>query len=92
MARAIADLSKIADYLVPRTPGGATRVRAAILTTLQTVIDLPNVGRHQTTGDVRKIAVRRYPYLIYYRIDEDVGEIIILTIQPSARPRAFRDA
>jgi plasmid stabilization system protein ParE len=66
-------------------------VRTAILATLQIVIDLPYAGRLQMTEDVRKIAVRRYPHLVYYRVDEDVEEIIVLAIQHSAR-RAFRDA
>jgi toxin ParE1/3/4 len=91
-ARATADLTQIADYLVARSPAGARRVRAAILVTLQSIIDLPYAGRLQTENAVRKVAVRRYPYLVYYRVDEDAEEIVILTIQHSARRRAFRDA
>ena len=90
--RAIEDLTEIADYLLPRSPIGAERVRAAIFVTLQTVIDLPHAGRLQTVDGVRKIVVRRYPYLVYYRIDEEVGEIVVLTVQHSARRRPFRDA
>jgi plasmid stabilization system protein ParE len=71
---------------------GAERVRTAILATLRIVVDLPHAGRLQTTGAVRKIAVRRYPYLVYYRIDEAAGEILVLTVEHSARRRAFRDA
>jgi plasmid stabilization system protein ParE len=90
--RSIADLAEIADYLVSRNPIGAGRVRTAILVTLQTIIDLPHAGRLQTTDAVRKVAVRRYPYLVYYHVDEDAGEIVVLTIQHSARRRAFSDA
>jgi toxin ParE1/3/4 len=91
-SRAIADLTEIADYLVQRSPIGAERVRTAILVTLRTIIDLPHAGRLQTVAAVRKIAVRRYPYLVYYRIDDDAAEIVVLTIQHSARRRTFRDA
>ena len=90
--RAIADLTEIADYLVSRSPMGAERVRTAILTTLQIIIDLPQAGRLQASDAVGKIAVRRYPYIVYYRIDDDAGEIAVLTVQHSARQRAFRDA
>jgi plasmid stabilization system protein ParE len=41
---------------------------------------------------VRKIAARRYPYLIYYRADEVAGEIVILAIRHSARAREHADA
>jgi toxin ParE1/3/4 len=91
-ARAITDLTEIADYLAPRSPIGAARVRAAILVTLQTIVDLANAGRPQTTDSVRKIAVRRYPYLIYDRVDDDAAELIVLTVQHGARRRAFHDA
>ena len=90
-ARAIQDLTEIADYLIARSPVGAERVRTAILLTLQTVVDLPNAGRRQTADAVRKIVVRRYPYLVYYRIDEDAAEIVVLTVRHSARRLAFHD-
>ena len=90
--RAVEDLTEIAAYLVPRSPAGAVRVRAAILATLRIVLDLPHAGRLQTVGDVRKIGVRRYPYAVYYRIDENAGEIVILTIRHSARQRPFHDS
>ena len=91
-ARAIADLTDIGDYLATRSPIGAERVRAAILVTLRNIIDLPFAGRRQTTDAVRKVSVRRYPYLVYYRLDEDAGEIVVLTVQHSSRRRAFSDA
>lgn len=91
-ARAIADLTEIADHLVLRSPGGAWSMRPAILLTLQTIINLPHAGRLQTVDIVRKLPVRRYPYLVYDRVHEDAGEIVVPTIQHSARRRAFRDA
>jgi plasmid stabilization system protein ParE len=90
--RAAADLTEIANYLVSRSPVGAQRVRAAILATLRTIIDLPHAGRLQAVDAVRKIVVRRYPYVVYYRVDEDAEEIVVLTIQHTAQQRAFRDA
>ena len=91
-ARAITDLTEIADYLASRSHVGAERVRVAILVTLQTMAHLPHIGRLQTTDRVRKIAAHRYPYLIYYRVDDDAAEVVVLTIQHSARQRVFRDA
>jgi toxin ParE1/3/4 len=91
-SRAIADLTAIGDYLASRSPVGAERVRAAILLTLRTIVELPLAGRLQTTDAVRKLAVRRYPYLVYYQVDENCAEIVVLTIQHSSRQRTFRDA
>jgi toxin ParE1/3/4 len=41
---------------------------------------------------VRKLVVRRYPYLIYYIVDQAAVEVRILTIQHAARERDFSDA
>lgn len=89
--RALADLEAIADYLLPVNPQGAARVRAAILDSLQNLVQFPNIGHRQTTENVRKLTVHKYKYLIYYSVDDEPEEIIILTIQHAARQREFAD-
>jgi addiction module RelE/StbE family toxin len=90
--RATADLVEIADYLKGRSPQGAARVRAAILETLQNLVQFPRLGRLQTVDTVRKIGVRKYPYLIFYTVDDDADEIVVLTVQHGAREREYSDA
>ena len=41
---------------------------------------------------VRKLVIRRYPYLAYYVRDEASEEIVILTIQHASRRREHSDA
>ena len=90
--RAIDDLNNIANYLRERNPQGARRVRTAILESLQALVLFPLIGRRQTTEGVRKLVIRRYPYVAYYVTDEISGEIVILTIQHAARRREHSDA
>jgi toxin ParE1/3/4 len=90
--RAAQDIAAIADYIHARNPGAARRVRAAILDSLQTLILFPQVGRAQAVEGVRKLVIRKYPYLIYYRVDEAAQEIIILTIQHAAREQEYEDS
>ena len=90
--RAVQDIAAIADHIRERNPGAAERVRAAILQSLQNLVLFPQVGRAQTIEGVRKLVTRKYPYLVYYRVDEAVEEIIILTIQHPAREREHEDA
>lgn len=47
--------------------------------------------RPQKVEGVRKLVTRRYPYLAYYRLDEEAGEIVILTIQHPAQEREHSD-
>src|ERR1700747_2665684 len=90
--RATQDLINIADYIRERNPTASLRVRSAILDSLQNLLLFPEIGRRQTVEGVRKFVTRKYPYLVYYRVDRAADEIIILTIQHPARRREHADA
>jgi len=90
--RATQDLLDIADYIRQRSPNASLRVRAAILDSLQDLVLFPEAGRRQTIEGVRKLVTRKYSYLIYYVLDQSSDEIVILTIQHSARERDYEDA
>src|ERR1700744_341192 len=90
--RAAQDLAEIADYIMEYSPQAALRVRAAILESLQNLILFPHVGRQQKTEGVRKLVTRHYPYLVYYTVDEEAEEIVILAIQHPAQEREHSDA
>jgi toxin ParE1/3/4 len=90
-ARAAQDITDIADYIRAENPRAAQRVRATILETLALIGSFPNIGRRQSVEGVRKLATRKYSYLIYYTADEAADELIILTIQHPARDRQFSD-
>ena len=87
----LADLEAIAGYLFPVSPQGAAHVRAAILDSLQNLVQFPSIGRRQTAENVRKLAIRKYKYVIYYSVNEEADEIIIITIQHGSRQREFGD-
>lgn len=89
--RAVQDLFDIAEYIRKRNPTAALRVRAAILESLQHLAMFPRVGRRQNVEAVRKLLTRRYPYLVYYMVDESAGEIIILAVRHPARKRDHED-
>jgi len=89
--RAVRDLAEIAAYIRERDPSAAAKVRASILDSLKTIGAFPRVGRPQTLPRVHKLVTRKYPYLIYYSIDESAGEIIVLTIRHPAQARGYSD-
>jgi len=90
--QATQDLNSIADYVSEQNPKAALRVRAAIVESLQTLVLFPYIGRRQKTEGVRKLVTRRYPYLVYYTIDEASEDIVIIAIQHPAREREGSDA
>ena len=89
--RATRDLAEIAEYLRTRHPSAALAVRDAILRSLQKLTLFPAIGRPQNVGGVRKLVTPKYRYLVYYMIDKEAEEIVILTIQHPARSREYRD-
>ena len=90
--RSFRDLEEISNYIRKRNPYAAERVSAAIRASFKTLLLFHGLGRRQETTGVRKLVTRRYPYLIYYRMDETASEVDILTIQHPARDREFEDA
>jgi toxin ParE1/3/4 len=90
--RAARDIAEIGDYIREYSPQAALRVRAAILESLQSLLLFPNIGRQQKLEGVRKLVTRRYPYLVYYTVDDEAEEIVILSIQHPAREREHSDA
>jgi toxin ParE1/3/4 len=82
--RALENLDVISEYLRSKKPVGSRHVRAAIYETLRSLILFPRLGRLQKAERVRKIVTRKYSYLIYYTIDADAEEIIILNIKHPA--------
>ncbi|MFO1187547.1 MAG: type II toxin-antitoxin system RelE/ParE family toxin [Alphaproteobacteria bacterium] len=89
--RALRDVAEIAEFIRRENPDAALRVRDAILGSLETVRQFPEIGRLQNVESVRKLVVRRFPYLIYYSIDSDHAAIVVLTVQHAARRRIHED-
>lgn len=87
--RAARDLKDISDFLTPRSRQGARNVRDAILGSIEDLLRFPRIGRLQTTGDVRKLVVSRYPYLVFYTADTGGGEIRIITVRHAARQSGY---
>lgn len=90
--RAAQDIAEIANYIREHSPQAALRVRAAILESLQSLVLFPHVGRQQKVERVRKLVTRRYPYLVYYTVDDAADEIVIVAIRHPARERDHTDA
>ena len=89
---AIVDLTAIADHIRERNPAAATRVRSSNFKSLDNLTVFPRMGRKQTTPGVRKLVTRRHSYLVYYRVDMDAREVVVLRIRHPARKRKYKNA
>lgn len=82
--RAEADLKRIAAYIHARNPPAARRVEAELQAAFQLIAAYPQIG-HMRARDVRRFALPRYPYLIFYGVDEGAGEVRVFTVRHAAR-------
>ena len=82
--QAKADAEEIAAYLEPRSPEGAQRVEEAIQEALALIARYPEIG-HERQQRVRRFALPRYPYLIFYRVDEPSDAVEVFAIRHAAR-------
>ena len=85
-------IAAINAYLVMRSPLGARNVQLAMDATFTQLANFPGLGRRQRTAGVRKIGVGRYPYNVYYSIDEQADEIVIISVRHTSRAPRFLDA
>jgi plasmid stabilization system protein ParE len=74
--QAFSDRERIFDYLHERSPGGAGRVLTSIRETVRLLGEHPYSGYKTNDPEVRVKFVVRYPYKIFYRVRDDVVEIV----------------
>jgi toxin ParE1/3/4 len=85
------DLFSIAAYIKTRSPAGAESVSNTIRASIENVAAIPTIGRKQKVSGVRKLPVRRYPYLVFYTLDEVNEEVVVISIRDPARQRLHQD-
>ena len=80
---ALADLDDILDYLAPRSPQGAARVKARMKAFIDLLPSHPSMGVQTDDPTIRRLIVTPYPYFVFYEIGDD--EIVIHHIRHSVR-------
>jgi toxin ParE1/3/4 len=80
---ALTDLESILDYLVDRSPQGASRIRARIRAVTDLLLRYPQAGAVTDDPTIRRVTTTPYPYLIFYEATDT--EIIIHAVRHGAR-------
>ena len=81
--RALRQMADILDYIEARSPQGAANVNRRLQAVIELVADHPHAGRATDRGDIRRIVVSPYPYVIFYR--SYAAEIVIHGVRHAAR-------
>lgn len=87
--RALRDLVQIHDWIALRNPAAARRVEAFVREASRGLSDFPMIGAMTDLAQVRRLPLVRYPYTIYYRINQETASVEILRIVHSAQIRVI---
>jgi plasmid stabilization system protein ParE len=88
-ASASADLDEILVYLEERDPRAAASVAAAVEVTITRIGQFPESAQTTDAPGIRATPAGRYPYLIFYLIEDD--EVLIVRILHGARLRPWEE-
>jgi toxin ParE1/3/4 len=80
---ALANLESILDYVVDRSPQGASRIHARIRAVTDLLLRYPQAGAMTDDPTIRRVTTTPYPYLVFYEATD--AEIIIHAVRHGAR-------
>jgi toxin ParE1/3/4 len=86
--KALVQLDEIYSYIEAHNPSAAQRVKSRIKQSIARLGRNPYSCRATETPGVRLLSIVRYPYLVFYSVDEVAREVHILRIRHGARDPA----
>jgi toxin ParE1/3/4 len=84
---ALAELRDIFSYIHENNRSAADAVVKRIEALTALLEEFPLLGPLTDEAHVRMLSVVRYPFLIFYAIDDAANEIVILHVRHTARER-----
>jgi toxin ParE1/3/4 len=82
-ARARRDLLRIAERIGAESPSGARRITRRLLERIDDLAEIPLQGRQGRLPNTRELVVTRTPYIVIYRVANDV--VTILAVRHTSR-------
>jgi toxin ParE1/3/4 len=84
---ALAEIEDIFSYIYDRNRSAAAAVVERIEGLTALLGEFPFVGHLTDEENVRVLSVVRYPFLIFYAVDDLANEIVILHVRHTAQQR-----
>jgi toxin ParE1/3/4 len=83
--KALAQLEQILADIAAENPGAAVKIAARIQRSVKRIAAFPYSCRPTNLSGVRVLPLSRYPYLIFYAVNEEANEIQILRVRHMAQ-------
>lgn len=81
------DIASIYNHISLDNPIAAQRVEDRIRAAIDMLETFPGLGVTTNEEDVRRMPLGRFPYIVFYRVNESAGEIHVLRVVHGARVR-----
>ena len=76
LRKALANLDEEGEYIARDNPAAAARVVLRILSAVELLKQNPAIGRPGRVAGTRELVVTETPYVVPYRVREDVVEVL----------------
>jgi toxin ParE1/3/4 len=86
---ALNDLEAIREFIAQDNPQAAARVHAAIRATVDPLGNYPNLGRAGRVDGTREMIVVDLPYIVVYRVVQEMVRILAVIHTSRQWPRRF---
>jgi toxin ParE1/3/4 len=85
---ALAQLDAIFTHIATHNRPAARRVIAYIERCIARLANLPYSARPSEIPDIRELSIVRYPYVVFYAVDEEKREVLILRVRHTSQDPA----
>lgn len=85
---AVRQLDEIFTYIDARNRAAARRVAVAIRRSIERLADFPYSSRPSEVPGIRELPIVRYPYIVFYAVDDAAREVHVLRVRHTARDPA----
>lgn len=83
------DLEAIGDYLARDAPAAAARLVSRILSQVDRLATFPGIGRVGRVPDTRELVIVGTPFIVPYRVRDDVVEVLAVYHGARRWPEGF---
>ena len=88
LPRAVRQLDEIFTYIADRNPAAAGRVVGTIRRIIERLGDFPYSSRPSEVPGVRELPIVRYPYIVFYAVDDEAREVRVLRVRHTSQDPA----
>jgi len=85
---ALVQLDAVFSYIATHNRPAARRVIAYIKRSIARLADFPYSAKPSEIPDIRELPIVRYPYIVFYAVDEDKREVLILRVRHTSQDPA----